>query len=129
MLSMNAEGKAGGTDGREPYRRVLDELLGGPAGTAVRVAFVYEDDAIDIAHLREDLLSVDMRPRVEELHERATHFQMAPDETTRTVYGDLELVVAVREEVVELYFLGGEGEGLIATADRSADVLVELLQL
>lgn len=114
---------------REPYQSLLDELLGESTIADLRLAFIYGTDSVDVAYLREDLLGEDMQSRVEELHARAKHIEFMPTSELQAVYGEVEMAVMVREEAVELYFLGGDGEGLVATADRTENVLVQLLQL
>ena len=90
----------------------------------LRLVFQYDSESVDIAFLREDLLSEDMVPRVDELHSRAKIFETSPVDDTEANYGDLEANISVYEDAYVLQFLGRDGEGLVAVADRSGDGLI-----
>lgn len=126
---MDPEETDSSRSGRGPYRTLLEELLSGEVADDLRVVFLYDSESVDIAYLREDLLSDDMLPRVDELHARAKHVEMMPTADTQEVYGDLEMFVGIRENAVELHFIGGDDQGLVATADRTEDVLHRLLDV
>lgn len=113
---------------REPYRTLLDELLS-RAESELRFVFVYGPEDVDVAYLRGNLLQDDLVSQVSELHARAKHVETMPDSDIRPSYGPLELVISVHTDVVVLQFVGPDGTGLVATADRSEDVLHDLLRL
>lgn len=126
---MAADAEPDRLDGWGPYGTLLEELLSEPGVEDLRFAFVYGADSLDIAYLREDLLAEDLLPQVSELRERAKKFEGLPVTETRDDYGDTEMAVVVREQAVELYFIGGDDTGLVATADRTADVVEHLLSV
>lgn len=111
------------------YRVLLEELLSEAVVDDLRVAFIFGTESVDIAYLREDLLAEDMLPRVSELHQRATAVETMPVEETLDVYGEIEMAVIIREKAVELHFFGSDETGLVATADRTDDVVKQLLQV
>ncbi|MGM0372257.1 MAG: hypothetical protein ACQEQJ_07115 [Halobacteriota archaeon] len=104
-------------DPEGPYAELMQRLLEATADE-LRLVFQYDSESVDIAFLREDLLSEDMVPRVDELHSRAKIIETMPTEDTQTVYGDLEANVTVHEDVFVLHFFGTAGDGLVAVVDR-----------
>ncbi|AOW80450.1 hypothetical protein HTSR_1273 [Halodesulfurarchaeum formicicum] len=100
-----------------PYAELMQRLLEATADD-LRLVFQYDSESVDIAFLREDFLSEDMVPRVDELHSRAKIIETMPTEDTQAVYGDLEANVTVHEDVFVLHFFGTEGDGLVAVVDR-----------
>lgn len=90
----------------------------------LRLVFQYDAESVDINFLREDLLSQDMVPRVDELHSRAKIFETSPANDTEANYGDLEANISVYEDAYVLQFIGQDGEGLVAVADRDGDGLI-----
>ena len=104
-------------DPEGPYAELMERLMGVTEG-ALRLVFQYDSESVDIAFLREDLLSEDMVPRVDELHSRAKIIETMPTEDTTSLYGDLESNVSVHEDVFVLHFFGTEGDGLVAVVDR-----------
>ncbi|MDR5656955.1 hypothetical protein RH831_07140 [Halodesulfurarchaeum sp. HSR-GB] len=100
-----------------PYAELMQRLLEATEDE-LRLVFQYDSESVDIAFLREDFLSEDMVPRVDELHSRAKIIETMPTEDTQAAYGDLEANVTVHEDVFVLHFFGTEGDGLVAVVDR-----------
>lgn len=124
---MATDERAGWLGERDPYQTMVEELLTEAVVDDLRFAFVYGSDSVDIRYLREDLLSEDMLPRVSELRERARDIDGWPSTETEEIYGDTELVIVYRERGVEIHFVGGDDTGLIAMADRTEEVVEQLL--
>lgn len=116
------------TDLDAPYRRLLEELLANDEED-LRLVFAYDEDSVDLVYVREDLLEEDLLPRVNDEHTRALNAWSQTDGDARQVYGDLEITVAIREAAIVLHFLGSEREGIVAVADRTGDVVGQLLGL
>jgi hypothetical protein len=110
-------------DPEAPSAELLEKLVE-TARDDLRLVFQYDGDSVDISFLREDLLSEDMVPRVDELFSRAKIIDTSPEADTEMVYGELEANVSVYEDAFVLQFVGKEGTGLVAVADRNGSGLV-----
>ncbi|MFW6383860.1 MAG: hypothetical protein ACOCZC_00500 [Halodesulfurarchaeum sp.] len=111
------------TEAEGPFAQLLNEIVEATEDE-LRLVFQYDADEVEIAFLREDLLSEDVVPRVDELHSRAKIFETSPDADTQSNYGDLEANVSVYEDVFVLQFIGQEGTGMVAVADRDGSELI-----
>jgi hypothetical protein len=106
-----------------PFAELMNKLVE-TTEDELRLVFQYDADSVEIAFLREDLLSQDMVPRVDELHSRAKIFETSPVEDTEDNYGELEANISVYEDAYVLQFIGKEGQGLVAVADRNGGGLI-----
>lgn len=91
----------------------------------LRLVFQYDAENVNINFLREDLLSEDMVPRVDELHSRAKILETSPVEDTEANYGELEANISVYGDAYVLHFIGQDGEGMVAVADRTGNGLIK----
>lgn len=107
----------------DPYAELMGKLVE-TTEDELRLVFQYDSESVDISFLREDLLSEDMVPRVDELHSRSKIIETSPTEDTESIYGDLEANISVYEDAFVLQFIGQEGDGLVAVADRDGSGLV-----
>ena len=103
-----------------PFAELMNKLVE-TTEDELRLVFQYDADSVEIAFLREDLLSEDMVPRVDELHSRSKIVETSPTEDTESIYGDLEANISVYEDSFVLQFIGQEGDGLVAVADRNGN--------
>ncbi len=107
----------------DPYAELMGKLVE-TTEDELRLVFQYDSESVDISFLREDLLSEDMVPRVDELHSRSKIVETSPTVDTESIYGDLEANISVYEDAFVLQFIGQEGDGLVAVADRDGSGLV-----
>ncbi|MBS3761625.1 hypothetical protein [Halodesulfurarchaeum sp.] len=106
-----------------PYAEMMTQLVDATEDE-LRLVFQYDSESVDISFLREDLLSEDMVPRVDELHSRSKIIETSPTEDTESNYGELEANISVYEDTFVLQFIGQEGDGMVAVADRDGGGLV-----
>jgi hypothetical protein len=106
-----------------PYAEMMTKLVDA-TDDELRLVFQYDSESVDISFLREDLLSEDMVPRVDELHSRSKIIETSPTEDTESNYGELEANISVYEDAFVLQFIGQEGDGMVAVADRNGGGLV-----
>ena len=106
-----------------PFAELMNKLVE-TTEDELRLVFQYDAESVEIAFLREDLLSEDMVPRVDELHSRAKIFETSPDADTQANYGELEANISVYEDAYVLQFIGQDGQGLVAVADRNGGGLI-----
>lgn len=105
---------------------VVEDLLANDEDD-VRFVFTYDASSIDVVYVREDMLERDLVPRLDAVHSRALDEWDRGAERIRSLYGDRELTIAIRDAVVVIHFLGREESGIVAVADRSSGVLSRLL--
>lgn len=107
----------------DPYAELMSKLVES-TDDELRLVFQYDTESVNISFLREDLLSQDMVPRVDELYSRSKIIETSPEADTEDIYGELEANISVYEKAFVLQFIGQEGNGLVAVADRNDGGLV-----
>ena len=107
----------------DPYAELMGKLVES-TDDELRLVFQYDTESVNISFLREDLLSQDMVPRVDELYSRSKIIETSPEADTEDIYGELEANISVYENAFVLQFIGKEGTGLVAVADRNDGGLV-----
>lgn len=107
----------------DPYAELMSTLIE-TIDEELRVVFQYDGDGVNISFLRDDLLSEDMVPRVDDLYSRSKLIETSLVADTESIYGELEANISVYEDTFVLQFVGQNGKGLVAVADRNGRGLV-----
>lgn len=84
-------------ESESPFAEIMTKLVES-ADEELRLVFQYNSETVDIAYLRDDLLSEDIVPRVDELHSRSKIVETSPTEDTEANYGELESNISVYED-------------------------------
>lgn len=100
------------------FRRAT-EVLKKRSGDDLQFTFRYTPDEIDIYYVNQTLLGKDLLPRLDKLRDRALEMTDTTAATATTAYGDLETLIAAHTDVVIIYFIAPDDEGLIAVIDRT----------
>lgn len=111
-------------EGEGPFAELITTLVE-TADEELRLVFQYDSESVDIAYLRDDLLSEDIVPWVDELHTRSKIIETGPTEDTEANYGELESNISVFEDAYVLQFIGQDGDGMVAVTDRNGGDLIK----
>lgn len=104
-------------DPDERYRKATDHIKT-RSGDDLRIVFQYTPDSIDITYLDEELLGDDLLPRLRRLQTRALEMAAETARTANTGHGEAETILAAHEDVIIIYLLDSEDEGVIAIHKR-----------